>query len=265
MSGARVCDIEGCDRKHLSRGKCRSHYQSPREISGEILKHPKHPTPCAVCGVLVMKGRTNTRQVVCSTVCRTELTWAPTRTTRRLVSALRAARAADRADERRLTRIAREAGKMPKGGFMYLKACILCGVGFGDVGLTSVACLSCRPNMKKHFRDKRRARVYNAYDGPVVSLEVFAAANYRCLFCGLALNMRQQGTSEPAAPTIEHVIPIARGGRHSMANVDAAHHLCNSVAGDRSRESFDLTGAQRVRLLASIAEATSPNTGADLR
>ena len=34
-------------------------------------------------------------------------------------------------------------------------------------------------------------------------------------------------------PTIDHVIPLAKGGMHSWDNVRLAHHNCNSIKGDR--------------------------------
>jgi 5-methylcytosine-specific restriction endonuclease McrA len=35
----------------------------------------------------------------------------------------------------------------------------------------------------------------------------------------------------PSAPTIDHVIPIAKGGQHLYSNVRLAHFICNSVRG----------------------------------
>jgi 5-methylcytosine-specific restriction endonuclease McrA len=35
------------------------------------------------------------------------------------------------------------------------------------------------------------------------------------------------------APTIDHVLALAAGGTHEMANVQAAHFICNSLKGDR--------------------------------
>jgi 5-methylcytosine-specific restriction endonuclease McrA len=37
----------------------------------------------------------------------------------------------------------------------------------------------------------------------------------------------------PTAPTVDHIIPLARGGSHTWDNVQLAHHLCNSLKGDR--------------------------------
>ncbi|NEA63940.1 HNH endonuclease [Streptomyces sp. SID12488] len=37
----------------------------------------------------------------------------------------------------------------------------------------------------------------------------------------------------PMAPTLDHIVPLARGGSHEPANVQAAHFLCNNKKNDR--------------------------------
>ena len=34
-------------------------------------------------------------------------------------------------------------------------------------------------------------------------------------------------------PSIDHVIPLVKGGKHSWANVKLAHHRCNSIKHDK--------------------------------
>jgi 5-methylcytosine-specific restriction endonuclease McrA len=53
-----------------------------------------------------------------------------------------------------------------------------------------------------------------------------------CRLCGDPM-MMGQAVPHPKAPTIDHVIPLAKGGTHEPANVQAAHFLCNSIKGDR--------------------------------
>jgi 5-methylcytosine-specific restriction endonuclease McrA len=38
---------------------------------------------------------------------------------------------------------------------------------------------------------------------------------------------------EALAPTIDHVVPVSRGGDDIKANVQLAHFRCNSVKGPR--------------------------------
>jgi 5-methylcytosine-specific restriction endonuclease McrA len=55
------------------------------------------------------------------------------------------------------------------------------------------------------------------------------------MLCGEPLAMAEQ-VPHPLAPTIDHVIPLARGGWHAPDNVQAAHFLCNSRKSDRPQE-----------------------------
>ncbi|WP_032794588.1 HNH endonuclease [Streptomyces sp. W007] len=53
-----------------------------------------------------------------------------------------------------------------------------------------------------------------------------------CHLCGEPID-RTQTAPEPHAPTLDHVIPIARGGGHTMTNIKAAHFICNSSKSDQ--------------------------------
>jgi len=52
----------------------------------------------------------------------------------------------------------------------------------------------------------------------------------RCQYCG----------REDPNLTIDHVIPLSRGGKHTWTNVVAACHRCNSIKGDRTPEQAGL-------------------------
>jgi hypothetical protein len=71
-------------------------------------------------------------------------------------------------------------------------------------------------------RHRRRARVLDATSPGVTSsewLQVCEHFSFRCAYCG-----------EPGT-TIDHVIPISRGGRDAPDNVVPACHPCNSSKG----------------------------------
>lgn len=50
-----------------------------------------------------------------------------------------------------------------------------------------------------------------------------------------------------SAPTLDHVIPLAKGGEHSRANVRCAHFICNSRRGANleTHKRFDPRGVSR--------------------
>jgi 5-methylcytosine-specific restriction endonuclease McrA len=56
-----------------------------------------------------------------------------------------------------------------------------------------------------------------------------------CGICDLAVEPAERFPS-PGAATIDHVIPVSRGGLHAAENVQCAHFYCNSVKGNRPME-----------------------------
>ncbi len=53
-----------------------------------------------------------------------------------------------------------------------------------------------------------------------------------CQICALPVDLNICGT-ESMAPSIDHRVPLSRGGEHSYANTQLAHFGCNSRKGDR--------------------------------
>jgi 5-methylcytosine-specific restriction endonuclease McrA len=52
---------------------------------------------------------------------------------------------------------------------------------------------------------------------------LFDAAGGICAICGEAMTF--------ADASIDHIVPLARGGKHERANLQVAHRVCNSVKG----------------------------------
>ncbi|MFV8317041.1 HNH endonuclease [Mycobacterium sp. 23] len=78
--------------------------------------------------------------------------------------------------------------------------------------------------------DRRRARLAAATDAesePVQRWRIFDRDRYRCHLCGRKTD-KTKTVPHPHAPTIDHLIPIALGGRHEPANCACACFLCNS-------------------------------------
>lgn len=54
-----------------------------------------------------------------------------------------------------------------------------------------------------------------------------------CRICGKECDMSDKtyGTHGPLYPSVDHIIPLAKGGAHSWSNVQIAHCMCNSQKG----------------------------------
>ena len=63
-------------------------------------------------------------------------------------------------------------------------------------------------------------------------IEVIAASGGVCLLCGEPMRLDLPGTP-PDGPTLEHIIPVSRGGHPTDRRNQAASHLrCNRARGD---------------------------------
>lgn len=63
--------------------------------------------------------------------------------------------------------------------------------------------------------------------------QAIAASGGVCLLCGEPMRLDLPGT-HPDGPTLEHVIPVNRGGHPTdPRNLSASHLRCNSARGDR--------------------------------
>jgi hypothetical protein len=69
----RTCSLDTCDRKHVAKGYCGSHYNTHVLDPGK--RHPKSATPCVVCDTPVQRPADSRRRTTCSVTCRTVVQW----------------------------------------------------------------------------------------------------------------------------------------------------------------------------------------------
>lgn len=74
----------------------------------------------------------------------------------------------------------------------------------------------------KKIKRKKNIKVYS--DNTIKSDLIKTAKS--CLYCGAVF-------CEQVKPTIDHLVPLSKGGMHSMANVVVCCRSCNSKKGDR--------------------------------
>lgn len=83
---------------------------------------------------------------------------------------------------------------------------------------------------RKYHSKKRRAAM--ARGEKIVHLLVFQRDEWTCHLCSKIIDKYLRGDSWMRA-TLDHVIPLSKGGTHTYDNVAAAHWLCNMAKGDR--------------------------------
>jgi len=82
---------------------------------------------------------------------------------------------------------------------------------------------------RKYYSAKRRAIMAKGDD--IIHLVVFERDEWICHICNRLINKHLRGDHWWRA-TLDHVIPICKGGTHTYENVRAAHWRCNMLKGD---------------------------------
>lgn len=94
-----------------------------------------------------------------------------------------------------------------------------------------------RPEFKeaqKAARKKRKAIQRGAKVGQAFSYkQVFDRNGWRCQLCGKVTPEHKRGTISHNAPEVDHIIPLSKGGEHSINNVQTLCRACNGWKSDK--------------------------------
>lgn len=78
----------------------------------------------------------------------------------------------------------------------------------------------------------RRARAAGASVIEIFDrFEIFERDGYRCQICG-ELAVIDGNPFDPLSATVDHIVPLSRGGSHCRTNAQCAHLACNSAKQD---------------------------------
>lgn len=77
----------------------------------------------------------------------------------------------------------------------------------------------------------RRARLRGATVEQFSPLSVLERDRWTCQICGIATPKELRGLKVRNAPTLDHIVPLAKGGAHSVSNTQCACHRCNASKG----------------------------------
>lgn len=96
-----------------------------------------------------------------------------------------------------------------------------------------------RQPSRKAGKERRSARKRGARTAVLVYRKrIFERDGFRCQLCGKRLDMKKVAP-HPLSPTLDHIIPLSKGGAHEPANVQAAHFLCNARKSDGASPNGD--------------------------
>lgn len=116
-----------------------------------------------------------------------------------------------------------------KSGFVM---CLMCRGEFECNARANVRkyCVGCAVKIRKgnhKFRVETKGLPYEKIE----KYELFWRDNWTCGICGKEVDSTLGG-NDPMGPTIDHIIPISKGGGHTWDNVQLAHRTCNESKGN---------------------------------
>lgn len=80
---------------------------------------------------------------------------------------------------------------------------------------------------------RRRMRLEQARTAEVFApVDVHTRDNWTCRLCWLPIDP-EVAWPDPMSPSVDHIVPLSRGGAHALSNVQSAHLGCNSRKCDR--------------------------------
>ena len=85
---------------------------------------------------------------------------------------------------------------------------------------------------RRMARYVRRMRMDSRERDDFHSREIYDRDMWFCMLCGGRTDPTK-AVPHPLAPTLDHAIPIAKGGCHTRRNVQTAHFICNSLKSDK--------------------------------
>lgn len=91
---------------------------------------------------------------------------------------------------------------------------------------------------RKERKARRRCLIASNYIEPVSLKYLFFRDKARCQICSKKLNLIRAVPHNLAA-TIDHIVPLSKGGEHSKKNTQLACFKCNSLKGDRCADGGD--------------------------
>lgn len=112
--------------------------------------------------------------------------------------------------------------------------CQLCGGQFCCTRRDAKLCSKCGSRTEKHLAGvhRRAVRLHAASVERVVRADIFARDNWICQLCGWFV-LQEDTWPHPMSASLDHVVPLSRGGTHEPANVQLAHLRCNIRKGNK--------------------------------
>lgn len=113
--------------------------------------------------------------------------------------------------------------------------CVICGKDFYSKASKVMTCSDhCRRQRTTQLRNRRYRHLQKIgkFDESVTLENVFKKYNGICQICGKALSFDASVTGDEY-PSVDHIIPLSKGGTHEWDNVQLLCRKCNYIKRDK--------------------------------
>ena len=88
------------------------------------------------------------------------------------------------------------------------------------------------PERYRESNRRRQAAIKSTGDEPLLWKEIFQSGNWTCGICQEPIDPSLKWPHRDS-PSVDHIIPLSKGGKHIRENVQPAHLGCNASKGNR--------------------------------
>lgn len=85
---------------------------------------------------------------------------------------------------------------------------------------------------RDRYHRRRASKKATSTGVPVIRDQIGDRDRWKCGICGTRVN-RNLAFPHSMSPSLDHIVPLSKGGAHSPENVQIAHLQCNTVKGNR--------------------------------
>lgn len=248
----RPCSVEGCGRKHASGGHCKLHYERLLN-TGRLDLAPKPPPK--ICKVDGCEGTASAKGTARGWCQKHYTSWArhgdPLAASAVVVKICSIDECGKPASgrgwcDKHYTRWARYGDPMFRLRGEVRDGRKICPRCRADTLLDDLAGTYCRPCAALYSAEyaascpesdwrrtaRRRARLHQVTHEDFDRQEIFERDNWVCQICSIPVD-RELPYRKPNSPSLDHIVPVARGGAHTRANAQTACLRCNMRKGAR--------------------------------
>ncbi len=224
------CSVGWCDRPARSRHKGGEHYCAMHYLQmhshGKILERPRDSIPGRLCSI---QGCDKHARSPAAEWC--EMHYSRNRKKGSPTAMVRQSGGYDccqycgkdsegkkHCSPRCITRAAR--------GYQRYRQCDVCHRTYEPINGRSCCSRQCKRIQIQQHHDVRRMSSLLTPEGRRARFAVLDRDNWVCQLCGEPTD-RKVRWPHPLYPTIDHIIPVSKGGKHEESNLQCAHARCN--------------------------------------